>query len=137
MNRPRLLLIDDSNTALVGYALSLEVEGFEVTRAHGADEGIRLAFELLPDIILSDVVMLRPGARARSRDAVADGGMHLCRKLASDARTARVPVILWTAAPHGGTENAAHLSGAVLLLSKDTPIKELARKIRSALKARA
>ena len=53
----RLLLVDDEpglRTAVTAY---LEDEGFQVTTAADGEEGWQKAQELLPDVVISDVMM--------------------------------------------------------------------------------
>ena len=57
MHRPRLLLIDDSREFIDAAAALLEPEGEIVGRAHGGEEGLRLAAALNPDAVVLDVSM--------------------------------------------------------------------------------
>jgi PleD family two-component response regulator len=56
-DKKKLLLIDDEG--FVRHALSEKIkhEGIEVTEANGGVEGVELALELKPDLILLDIIM--------------------------------------------------------------------------------
>ena len=79
-----VLIVDDSPTevhVLKGY---LEKHGFAIETAADGAEGIGKARELMPDLILMDVVM--PGMN----------GFQATRELRRDPATAAIPVIMVT-----------------------------------------
>lgn len=53
----KILIIEDTVQLRENVADALELEGFEVLQAGNGEEGIRLALEQLPDLILCDIVM--------------------------------------------------------------------------------
>lgn len=57
MVKKKILLIDDEDDILELLSYNLEKEGYLVTVANNADEGIRKAKEIVPDLILLDVMM--------------------------------------------------------------------------------
>ncbi|MCR9252473.1 MAG: response regulator [bacterium] len=83
-NFPLVLVIDDSEDIrkYLRYNLSND---YRVLEAANGREGIDLAFEEIPDVIISDVMM--PGIN----------GMEVCRILKGDQRTSHIPLILLTA----------------------------------------
>ncbi len=83
-DKPRLLIVED-HTEVRGYLKKLFTEGFEVWEASDGDEGFRKAVEIIPDIIISDVMMPKKD------------GYELCKTIKNDIRTAHIPVILLTA----------------------------------------
>ena len=54
---PRVLIIDDNVNLARGFATALGRDGYEVSVAHTADDGLRLAGERPPDAILLDFRM--------------------------------------------------------------------------------
>jgi len=56
---PRLLLVDDEPGLRSAVQAYLEDEGFEVTTAVDGEEGFAKAQQLLPDLVISDVMMPR------------------------------------------------------------------------------
>jgi len=81
---PRILIVDDSPTDCVKIGAVLKKHGHEVTAAESAEEGMRVARESRPDLILMDIVM--PGLN----------GFQATRQLTRDPQTARIPVVILT-----------------------------------------
>lgn len=57
MNRKKILLIDDEQDILEIISYNLEKEGYQVFTASNGNEGIVKAKEIVPDLILLDVMM--------------------------------------------------------------------------------
>ncbi len=81
----RLLLVDDEPGLRAAVTAYLEDEGFQVTTAADGEEGWQKAQELLPDVVISDVMMPRCD------------GYGLLKKLRADERLGGTPVIFLTA----------------------------------------
>jgi twitching motility two-component system response regulator PilH len=79
-----VLIVDDSPTERHVLTELLSGKGFVVATAENGDLGIVRAKELLPDLILMDVVM--PGTN----------GFQATRALTRDEATKNIPVILCT-----------------------------------------
>jgi two-component system cell cycle response regulator DivK len=90
---PLVLIVDDNarNRKLAGDVLRLA--GFRTIEAASAAEGIALASELLPDVILMDL-------RLPDLD-----GTEAARMLRGEPRTSRIPVVALTALPLDGRED--------------------------------
>ena len=57
MSAKKILLIDDEQDILEILSYNLEKEGYDVYTANNGNDGIKLAKELTPDLILLDVMM--------------------------------------------------------------------------------
>ena len=57
MHNKKILLIDDEEDILEILSYNLEKEGYLVTTATNGNDGIKLAKEIIPDLILLDVMM--------------------------------------------------------------------------------
>lgn len=57
MDRKKILVVEDEPEMIKLLVLELETEGYQVYQAKDGEEGFRIAQEVLPDIILSDVLM--------------------------------------------------------------------------------
>ncbi len=84
VDAPLVLVIDD-NRDVVTYIKSILQSSYEVMIARTGQEGIDLALEAIPDIIVSDVMM------------PVKNGYEVCQFLKNDERTSHIPVILLTA----------------------------------------
>ena len=80
----RLLIVED-NPDVIGYLKACYQNHFSIHIAKDGKEGIELAVEEIPDIIISDVMMPEMD------------GFELCKKLKDDYRTSHIPIILLTA----------------------------------------
>lgn len=79
-----LLIVEDNFDVRQFITSHFEAE-FEVHQAENGVKGLKLATEIIPDIIISDVMMPEMD------------GISLCSKIKSDTRTSHIPVILLTA----------------------------------------
>jgi DNA-binding response OmpR family regulator len=55
--RARILIVDDDREIVEVVAARLNGEGYDVTRAYDGDEGLRLALETHPDLVLLDLML--------------------------------------------------------------------------------
>jgi two-component system response regulator PilR (NtrC family) len=118
----RILIIDDEDILREDLAALLRDEGYSCRTASDGEEGVRLAEDGEPDVVLCDLVM--PGI----------GGVEVVNRLA--AARPELPVILITA--HGTMETAleAFRAGAVDYLLKPVLPQDLIVKIRRCLEHR-
>jgi signal transduction histidine kinase/DNA-binding response OmpR family regulator/ABC-type xylose transport system substrate-binding protein len=79
------ILIVEDNLDLLNYLQERFSKQYEIFAAHTGTDGLAAAYEHVPDLIISDVVM--PGI----------SGKELTQKLKSDIRTSHIPIILLTA----------------------------------------
>ncbi len=118
------ILVVEDNTDLRSY-LSENLAGqFTVVEAANGKDGIDKAFEAIPDIIISDVMM-----------PVTDG-IELCQKLKSDVRTSHIPIILLTARTAALYKLEGFETGADDYLTKPFRLDELKIRIRNILNNR-
>lgn len=115
----RLLVVDDEpglRTALKAY---LEDEGFAVTTANDGEEGVQKAQELLPDVVISDVMMPRLD------------GYGLLKKLRDDERLGGTPVIFLTAKGMTADRIAGFQAGCDDYIPKPFDPDELVARVRN------
>jgi signal transduction histidine kinase len=119
----KILVIDDESWLREMIRLALEQQGFEVLEATESAEGITLAREQLPDLILCDVNMDKAGA-----------GYTTLAKLREDATTATIPFILMTGmADAAGMRHGMDL-GADDYLPKPFKVDELYATVHARLR---
>ena len=109
---PQLLVIED-NPELSQYLRLVLGQKFRLRSANDGAEGIRLALEHVPDLILSDVMM--PGK----------DGFEVCRILKKDFRTSHIPVVLLTARADTSSRITGLEQGADAYLTKPFNKREL------------
>src|SRR5204863_6255125 len=101
-----VLAIDDSATILKVVQLVLSKAGYVVHTAGDGEEGLRLAHDARPDLILLDFVMPRMN------------GYQVCRALADSEATRGVPVVLMSAKGDQVGERFVKVMGIVDYISK-------------------
>jgi signal transduction histidine kinase/DNA-binding response OmpR family regulator/ligand-binding sensor domain-containing protein len=83
-NKPILLIIED-NRDVVYYLESILKEDYTVYSAKDGENGVKLAKEIVPDIVICDVMMPKMD------------GFEVCNILKNDPSTNHIPLILLTA----------------------------------------
>ncbi len=118
----KVLVIDDEKR--IGDILSrlLVREGIAVSTATDGPSGLKLAREIVPDLVILDLAM--PGM----------GGEDVAMALRENARTAHIPFIFLTGAI-SAEEVAAHAGnvGGWTFLAKGGDVVELTKEIKNAL----
>jgi len=118
MNEPILVIEDnDLNRELVTDLL--EANGFIVYQAREAEEGLRLAREYMPDLVLMDLSL--PGM----------DGLAATRALREDPAIQHLNVIALTAHAMKGDEQTALRAGCDGYLTKPIDTRTFAGKIRT------
>lgn len=110
--RPLLLIIED-NADVVTYLQGLLEQEYEVHVAADGRLGVEKARKMIPDIIISDVMMPEMD------------GYEVCERLKKDERTSHVPIILLTAKAEETDRIAGLRKGADAYLRKPFNQEEL------------
>lgn len=111
MTRKLVLVIDDERAERELYGGLLWYNGFDVAYAETGEDGLRMATEQPPDLVLLD--MMLPGI----------DGLGVCETLKSDDRTNTVPVLALSGRREGELGPAARRLGCETYLEK--PISPL------------
>lgn len=117
-----VLLIEDNLEIRENTTEILEMHGFNVIGAENGKIGIEKAFEVLPDIVLCDIMM--PEA----------DGYEVLRSIKSSEKTSSIPFIFLTASVERKEVQAGFDMGACGYVRKPFEIKELMNAIDSCLK---
>ena len=107
----RILIVDDHEDSRVVTRLVLEHEGYVVDDASSGEEGLRLALEGNPDLVLVDVVL--PGC----------DGLELSRRIRAKGRNMRIIAI--SALGKANLADDAVVAGCDAFLSKPIHIAAL------------
>lgn len=122
----KILLIEDEPALRDIYATKLRMEGFEVVEAADGIEGLNLAIQDSPQIILLDVVL------------PIKNGFEVLRDLKANPKTNAIPVIILSNLGQDFELKKGLALGAVCFLTKAnlTPAK-MVEEIRRAIAAAA
>ncbi|PHN06104.1 tetratricopeptide repeat protein [Flavilitoribacter nigricans] len=120
---PLLLLVED-NADLRNYVSAQLADKFQLLVAVHGRQGLEMAREQVPDVIVTDVMMPEMD------------GLQLTKKLRSDQRTSHIPILLLTARDDGATKIKGFETGAEQYLVKPFGIDELTARVNSLLSQR-
>jgi len=121
VRKTRILLVDDSELNIQVLERFLTVKGYELIVGRNGAEGLNLARQHQPHLILMDIEM-----------PVMDG-LEAIHQLRQDETMARIPIIALTALAMPGDENRCLAAGANDYLSKPVSLKALATTIEEIL----
>ncbi|MEX2573663.1 MAG: response regulator [Balneolaceae bacterium] len=122
MPEQTILVVDDEKDLLDLIEYNLKKEGYGVLKAENGLEGIRLARERSPDLILLDIMMPHIN------------GMDVCKQLRLDDRIENVPVIFLTARGDEKTEVEGLNLGADDYITKPISTRKLMSRIKAVLR---
>lgn len=103
--KPLLLVVED-NREILDYVAESFIDEFDVLKAGDGREGLALALNKVPDVIISDVMMPNMDGNA------------MCRALKKDIRTSHIPIILLTAKDSFEAKEKGYDSGADSYITK-------------------
>ncbi len=119
----KILIVDDSPTERKTMEAILAKEGHSIIKATNGDDGVAIAKEKLPDIILMDVVM--PGTN----------GFQATRQLTKNEGTRHIPVVIVTTKDQETDRLWGKRQGASSYLTKPIDKKHLLKVVDDALSA--
>ncbi|HUH37332.1 MAG TPA: response regulator [Spongiibacteraceae bacterium] len=117
----RVLIVDDSPTETHKMTDILTKSGYEVITADSGEQGVAVAKQQLPDVVLMDIVM--PGLN----------GFQATRQLSKDTKTSHIPVIIVTTKDQETDRVWGRRQGAKGYLIKPVDGKVLIQAIQDAL----
>jgi CheY-like chemotaxis protein len=124
MSKKKILVVDDSRTALFMMTTILRKERYELVTASDGEQALQVAAAEMPDLILMDVIMPRKT------------GFEACRELKRREDTKGIPIILVTTRGEGENVEAGFQSGCNDYVTKPINAQELLTKVRDHMGAR-
>lgn len=121
-SNPLVLLVED-NADVVAYTASCLPE-YKLAVGKDGREGLEIATAIIPDLIITDVMM-----------PFVDG-FEMCRKLRQDERTSHIPIIMLTAKADMQSKLEGIEKGADVYLEKPFHKEELLLRIKKLLELR-
>ncbi|TKG97303.1 hybrid sensor histidine kinase/response regulator [Puteibacter caeruleilacunae] len=114
--KPIILAVED-NPEILNYLHNLLGADYQVCKAENGKEGIEKAIQLIPDLIISDILMPEMD------------GYELCRTLKGNIRTSHIPIILLTAKSSEESQIEGLQTGAYEYITKPFNPKILVQKV--------
>jgi len=122
-DKPEVLIIDD-NIDIRTYLRTVLSEKYNVSEAADGKAGLELARKIVPDIVLSDIML-----------PVMDG-LAFCQQLKTDKAISHIPVILLTARSLDEQRAEGYEHGADAYLSKPFSLRLLFSRIDNLIQSR-
>ena len=124
MTARRILVVEDNDRNRKLVRAVLEHAGYDVVEATTGEEGVRLAAQVVPDLVLMDIQL--PGIDGR--DAL--------RRLRGGASTRDIPVVAVTAFAMKGDEAKTLDAGFNGYIEKPISVRALPEQVRGYLERR-
>lgn len=121
--RPIIWVVED-NADIRDYIADSFTDLYEIKTAANGKEGLQIATDCIPDIIVSDIMM------------PVMNGVTMCQKLKADIRTSHIPVILLTAKDSITDKEEGYQAGADSYLTKPFSASLLQSRINNLLTQR-
>ena len=118
--RQRVLIVED-NDDVMGYLRSLLENDYALFMAHNGQEGLEKAHDIMPDIIITDLMM--PGI----------DGLALCERIKNDPLLSHIPVVVVTAKSQDADRLRGLEAGADAYLVKPFIANELLIRVEKLL----
>lgn len=123
MEEKKILLVEDEIALLDALVLKLNSEGFTTLIAKNGEEGLKVALDNHPDLILLDIIMPKMD------------GITMLKKLRTDSWGHDVPVIILSNLTDADKNvNIVDSSVEAYLVKSDMPISDIIGKIKEVLK---
>jgi len=122
-NLPVALIVED-NPDLRYFISDIIKDRYEVLTAENGLQGERMAFEHIPDIVISDIMMPKKD------------GYELCHSLKVNPKTSHIPIIMLTAKAGQESKLEGLTQGADAYLTKPFDEKELLLRMKNLIDSR-
>ncbi|MFH0969055.1 MAG: response regulator [Patescibacteria group bacterium] len=123
MEKKKLLIVEDDSILQKALQEFLSEEGFEIFSALDGEEGVKMAKENMPDLILLDIILPRKD------------GYEVLRELKAEDSTKNIPIVLLTnLGSLNDVEKAIGLGATTYLIKADYKLEEVSKKIKEVLK---
>jgi DNA-binding response OmpR family regulator len=117
--KPRILVVDDEPDLVMVLKIGLETEGYDVLTASDGEQGLALARQSVPDLLVLDLMLPRMD------------GYKVCRALKFDERYKKIPIFILSARSGETDRRLALELGADEFHSKPYNMRDLVGRIRA------
>lgn len=122
MASEKILIIDDELHIVELIKYNLEMNGYKVYYALNGNEGMNIAYEKKPDLILLDIMLPEID------------GFEVCKKIKRDDELANIPIIMLTAKGEEFDKILGLELGADDYITKPFSVRELVARIKVVLR---
>jgi two-component system cell cycle response regulator DivK len=113
-----ILIVEDNDKNMKLARDILNAKGYMTVEAVTGEEGVRLAKEKLPNLVLMDIQL--PGIN----------GIEAFRQIRADAKTARIPVVALTASVTPTDRSEINAAGFDAFIGKPINLKEFVETVK-------
>jgi DNA-binding response OmpR family regulator len=113
-----ILVVEDEITTSQLVKIVLKKQGYRVVTATTGPEALRIADDLIPDLILLDIVL--PGM----------DGFQVCQYVRKNPNTTHIPVIMFSGLDRPADQRNAFAAGSDDYLTKPVKMTDLLEKVR-------
>lgn len=118
----KILIVDDEQDIVESLKFVLEASDFTCYCAYNGEDGLRLAKELVPDLIILDVMMPKIN------------GFKISRLLKYDVKYKNIPILMVTARTQEEDKLIGEETGADEYITKPFELDEVVKKVEQYLK---
>ena len=119
-----VLIVEDNEKNMKLARDVLQAKGYATLEAATGEEGVRLAKERVPDLVLMDIQL--PGIN----------GIEAFKQIRADARTARIPVVALTASVTPTDRSQITAAGFDAFVGKPINLKEFIDTVKRMVEGR-
>lgn len=122
MGNKKILIVDDEQDIVDSLQFVLEASGFDCFCAYNGEDGLRMAREVLPDLIILDVMMPKIN------------GYKICRLLKYDNKYKNIPILMVTARSQEEDKLIGEETGVDEYITKPFELDDIVKKVEGYLK---
>jgi len=111
--RKKILIVDDDKTVHALLKLVFEKAGYQVFAALDAMQGLMMARQIKPDLLVLDIMM------------PAGGGFAVYDRLQMMAGSFQIPFLIYSSVPYSEIAGKIHEGPSVAILSKKATTEQL------------
>ena len=109
----KILVVDDEKDITETLSFMLKAKGYEVVEGYDGEEGLKIAKEIMPDLIILDVMMPKMN------------GYKIARLLKYDSKYKHIPIIMVTARGQEADKLIGEETGADVYITKPFEFEEV------------
>ena len=118
----KILIVDDEQDIVESLKFVLEASNYTCYCAYNGEDGLKLAKEIMPDLIILDVMMPKIN------------GYKISRLLKYDAKYKNIPILMVTARSQEEDKLIGEETGADEYITKPFELDEVVKKVEEYLK---